>query len=161
MFTNRVSHSIEQELDRAGFLLQPILKAILSAVLWAWLVLASSLTFALDDYPKIPNLKNFNVAVITDSISCSRFARFIMRKNSKPESSLKGADVILTVVRSSLNSPLNSSYDSIENLRQAIKSQLNISGSNGHIYVYRINGDLSVNEAFHSGFEWTDYIDNL
>ncbi|MCV4684428.1 hypothetical protein OFB94_32605, partial [Escherichia coli] len=77
------------------------------------------------------------------------------------ESSLRKADVILTVVRSSLNYPLNSSYDSIGELEEDIESQLNISGSNGHIYVYRIEDDLSVNEIFHSGFEWTDDLDDL
>jgi len=82
-----------------------------------------------------------------------------MRKNNKSESSLRGADVILTVVRSSLSWPLNSSYDSIGELKDDIESQLNISGSNGHIHVYGINDDLSVNEIFHSGFEWTDDMD--
>lgn len=84
-----------------------------------------------------------------------------MRKNHKSESSLRGADVILTVVRSSLNWPLNNSYDSIGDLKDDIESQLNISGSNGHIYVYRINNDLSADEIFHSGFEWSDYVDDL
>ena len=156
-----ITYSIDNELDRAWVFLQPRLKVIFAVVLCTCLALASSPAFALDDSPKIPDLQNLNVTVITDSISCSRFARFIMRKNSKSESSLKGADVILTVVRSSLISPLNSSYNSIEDLKHDIKSQINISGSNGHIYVYRINDNLSVNEAFHSGFKWADYIENL
>lgn len=135
--------------------------ATMTVLLWGCLFLFSGGVFALDDYPRIPNLKSLNVAVLTDSISCSRLARFIMRKHHKSESSLRGADVILTVVRSSLNWPLNSSYDSVGKLKNDIESQLNISGSNGHIYVYVINDDLSVNEIFHSGFEWANYIDNL
>ncbi|MBU1121359.1 MAG: hypothetical protein KKF54_01505 [Candidatus Omnitrophica bacterium] len=117
--------------------------------------------FALDDYPIIPKLKGYDVVVITDSISCSRLARYIMQQNYISESSLREADLILTVVRSSLNWPLDSSYDSIGELKKDIESQLNISGSNGHIYVYEINNDLSVYEIFHSGFEWENYIDDL
>ncbi|MFH0933323.1 MAG: hypothetical protein V1832_03275 [Nitrospirota bacterium] len=84
-----------------------------------------------------------------------------MRKNGIIESKLKNADVILTVVRSSLNYPLNSSYDSIGELKEDIERQLNISGSNGHSYVFGINDNLEVSDIFHSGFEWKDYIDNL
>lgn len=127
----------------------------------ACLVVLNCSVYAQDRRPRIPNLKGVDVAVITDSISCSRLARYIMRRNNATESSLRKADVILTVVRSSLNYPLNSSYDSIGELEEDIERQLNISGSNGHIYVYRIEDDLSVNEIFHSGFEWTDDLDDL
>lgn len=111
--------------------------------------------------PKIPNLKSHKVAVITDSRSCEGFARYVLRRNGLSESRLRPATVILTVVRSGLNNPLNSSYDSIGELKDDIKNQMNMSGDNGHIYVYEINDDLEVSEIYHSSFEWTDEIEAL
>lgn len=116
---------------------------------------------ALDDYPRYPNLKSVDVASMTDSISCSRLARHIMRLNKKSESSLRDADVILVVVRSTFNNPLDSSYDSTGELKEDVEGCLNIAGSNGHVYVYQIDDDLKVEQIFHSGFEWTDSLDNL
>lgn len=133
---------------------------LISVTCLAVVCLVSS-AIALDDYPRIPNLKSVDVAVLADSISCSRLARYIMRSNKKTETSLREADVILAVVRSSLNTPLDDDYDSVGELKEDVESQFNISGSNGHIYVYQINSDRSVEEIFHSGFEWKDSIEDL
>ena len=90
-----------------------------------------------------------NVAVIAHSISTSMEAREVRRRNGWTETDLRQADAILVVCRSGLNWPLNSSYDSIKELDDDADSLLNISGSNFHIYIYRINSDLSVDEIKH------------
>ena len=101
----------------------------------------------------IPDLANaergLSVAVIAHSVSTSMEAREVRRRNGWTETSLRQADAILVVCRSGLNWPLNSSYDSIKELDEDADSQLNISGSNFHIYIYRINDDLSVDEIKH------------
>lgn len=93
--------------------------------------------------------RGLNVAVIAHSISTYREAREVRRRQGWTETSLRGAEAILVVCRSGLNWPLNSSYDSIKELDEDADSQLNISGSNFHIYIYRINDDLSVDEIKH------------
>ena len=101
----------------------------------------------------IPNIasaeRGLNVAVIAHSISTSMEAREVRRRNGWSETDFRQADAILVVCRSGLNWPLSSSYDSIKELDEDADSQLNISGSNFHIYIYRINNDLSVDEIKH------------
>jgi hypothetical protein len=100
--------------------------------------------------------RGLNVAVIAHSISTSREAREIRRRNGWTETDLRQADAILVVCRSSLNWPLDSSYDSINELDDDADSQLNISGSNFHIYICRINNDLSVDEIKHVNYPAED-----
>ncbi len=101
--------------------------------------------------------KGLNVAVIAHSISTRMEARqVLMRKGWTETTNLRQADGILVVCRSGLNWPLNSSYPSIKELDDDADSQLNISGSNFHIYVYRINDDLSVDEDKHIHYPAND-----
>lgn len=94
--------------------------------------------------------KGLSVSVIAHSISTRMKAREILRTQGWTETTnLRQADGILVVCRSGLSWPLNSSYDSIKELNREANSQLNISGSNFHIYLYRINDDLSVDEVKH------------
>ena len=51
--------------------------------------------------------------------------------------------------RSGLNWPLSSSYRSIKEPDDDAASQLNIRGSNFHIYIYQINNNLGVDEVKH------------
>jgi hypothetical protein len=93
------------------------------------------------------------VAVIAHSISTSTEARRIMSNMKWTKVERKNADYILVVCRSGLSFPLNSAYDSIKELDEDADNQLNISGSNMHVYVYQINDDLSVDENKHKYWE--------
>lgn len=94
--------------------------------------------------------RGLSVAVIAHSISTRMEAREVLRRQGWTETTnLRQADAILVVCRSGLNWPLNSSYRSIKELDDDADSQLNISGSNFHIYVYQINDNLSVDEVKH------------
>jgi hypothetical protein len=98
-----------------------------------------------------------SVAVIAYSISTRMEAREVLRRQGWTETTnLRQADAILVVCRSGLNWPLNSSYDSIKELSDDANSQLNITGSNFHIYVYRINDGLSVGEVKHIHYPAND-----
>lgn len=94
--------------------------------------------------------RGLSVAVIAHSVSTRMEAREVLRRQGWTETTnLRQADAILVVCRSGLSWPLNSSYNSIKELDKAADSQLNITGSNFHVYIYRINDDLSVNEIKH------------
>lgn len=67
--------------------------------------------------------------------------------------SLKEADYILAVCRSSLYYPLSGFYSSITDLDRDADMQLNISGPNMHVYVYEIGDDLSVSQIEHKYWE--------
>lgn len=101
--------------------------------------------------------RGLSVAVIAHSVSTRMEAREVLRRQGWTETTnLRQADGILVVCRSGLTWPLNSSYDSIKELDDDADSQLNISGSNFHIYVYRINDDLSVDEVKHIHYPAND-----
>jgi hypothetical protein len=100
--------------------------------------------------------RGLNVAVIAHSISTRNEAREVLRRQAWSEKSLRQADAILVVCRSGLNWPLSSSYNSIKELDEGARSQLNISGSNFHIYIYRINDNLSVDEIKHIHYKAND-----
>ena len=96
------------------------------------------------------------VAVIAHSVSTSIEARDVRRRQGWTETSLRDADAILVVCRSELNWPLQNSYESVAALNEDADSQLNISGSNFHVYIYRINSDLSVDEVMHVNYPADD-----
>lgn len=100
--------------------------------------------------------RGLNVAVIAHSVSTSMEAREVRRRQGWTETSLRQADAILVVCRSGLSYPLSSSYRSIKELDEDADSQLNISGSNFHVYIYRINDDLSVDEIKHIHYPAND-----
>lgn len=102
------------------------------------------------------NAENLNVAVIAPSISTSMKAREIRMSKGWSEVQYKQSDAILVVCRSGLFLPLSSSYKSIEKLEEDADSQLNISGSNYHVYLYKLNDDLSVDELQHINFPAND-----
>jgi len=97
------------------------------------------------------------VTVIAHSISTSSLANQIRVKMKWTEVSPKKADYVLVVCRSGLSFPLNSSYECYCELDEAAENQLNISGSNYHIYLFYMNDDLSVKEIYHDYYEADDY----
>ena len=52
--------------------------------------------------------------------------------------------------------PLSFSYRSYGKLDEDAENQLNISGSNFHVYIYAINDDLSVTQVKHESFQVED-----
>ncbi len=101
--------------------------------------------------------RGLSVAVIAHSVSTSMEAREVLWKQGWTETTnFRQADGILVVCRSGLLWPLNSSYDSIKKLNNDADMQLNISGSKFHVYVYRINNDLSVSEVEHIHYPAND-----
>ena len=116
----------------------------------AWFQTISALIIALGMPLNAYAEPGLNVAVIAHSISTRAEARNVMRRQGWAEAaSLRQADAILVVCRSGLNWPLSSSYRSIKELDDDADSQLNISGSNFHIYIYQINNNLGVDEVKH------------
>jgi hypothetical protein len=93
------------------------------------------------------------VAVITHSLSTSREARNILQRQGWYETSLRQAAAILVVCRSGLSWPLRNNYDNIKELDDDANSQLNISGTYFHVYIFKINDDLSVSEIDHIKYE--------
>ena len=94
--------------------------------------------------------RGLNAVVIAHSISTRAEARKVMQRQGWMEATnLRQADAILVVCRSGLNWPLSGSYRSIKELSDDADSQLNISGSNFHIYIYQINNNLGVDEIKH------------
>jgi hypothetical protein len=91
-----------------------------------------------------------DVFVIAHSISTRAEARRVMQKQGWSQvNNPAQASGILVVCRSGLSYPLNSSYKNIKELNEDADSQLNISGSNFHIYVFNLNGNKTVSEAQH------------
>ncbi|MBD3750825.1 MAG: hypothetical protein IE931_15255 [Sphingobacteriales bacterium] len=115
-----------------------------------WLLILAALLVATALSVPAHAERGLNLAVIAHSVSTSMEAREVLRRQGWSETSnLRQADGVLVVCRSMLSYPLNSSYDSIKELDEDADFQLNISGANFHVYVYRINDDLSVDEVKH------------
>lgn len=93
-----------------------------------------------------------DVTIVAHSMSTSRKAKEILRNKRWTESNPKKADKILVVCRSGLSDPLDDSYDSFHDLNKDADGQLNISGSNYHVYLYDIEDDLSLSQIEHSSF---------
>ena len=96
------------------------------------------------------------VAVIAHSVSTSIKAREIRTQADWAEVPPKKADFVLVVCRSMLFNPLSFSYRSYGKLDEDAENQLNISGSNFHVYIYAINDDLSVTQVKHESFQVED-----
>jgi hypothetical protein len=98
--------------------------------------------------------KGLSVYVIAPSVSTSMEARAIRQRNSWTEATdARTADAILVVCRSSLFNPLNDRYDSLKELEKDADDQLNIAGPKFHIYLFQLQGDLSVSQLKHTSYE--------
>ena len=87
--------------------------------------------------------------VIAPSISTGELAREIVRRLGIAEVRVRCATEILVVVRSELYNPLNFSYENVSDLKKDAEGQLNISGSNFHVYAYSMDDDLRVMQTGH------------
>lgn len=96
--------------------------------------------------------RGLTVAVIAPSVSTSMEARRLISQQGWVRGRFKTADAILVVVRSSLGHPLRSSYSFIGELMRDAESQLNISGSVFHIYIYDLGEDLECKELRHVSY---------
>jgi hypothetical protein len=96
------------------------------------------------------------VTVIAPSVSTSIEARAIMLRLGWIETNLREAQVILVVVRSMRYEPLGQIYGSHKELQEDANKQLNINGPDFHVYIYRINDDLSVTQIRHTSYEADD-----
>jgi len=99
--------------------------------------------------PPVSTCLGTGIAVIAPSISTATLARDIVRMLGTPEVRLRQATEILVVVRSSLNNPLNLSYESVSDLKKHADGQLNISGPTFHAYGYSMDDDLHVVQTGH------------
>jgi endonuclease YncB( thermonuclease family) len=97
-----------------------------------------------------------SVTIIAHSISTSRKAREVCREMGWREADPRSASAVLVVCRSMLYNPLRNSYSSYADLNRDAGMQLNISGSNYHIYLYEFASDLSVRQIDHTSFEAKD-----
>jgi hypothetical protein len=96
------------------------------------------------------------VYVIAHSVSTRMKAREILMNTRLFESSLRQAEGALVVCRSMLFNPLNYSYESVSELSEDADNQLNISGSNYHIYIYSFDDDLRCQQVKHTSFPADD-----
>jgi hypothetical protein len=96
------------------------------------------------------------VTVIAPSASTSIEAHAIMLRLGWVETNLREAQVILVVVRSMRYEPLSDLYGSHKELQEDANKQLNTSGPDFHVYIYRINDDLSVTQIRHTSYEADD-----
>jgi len=94
-----------------------------------------------------------DVVVIAHSVSTSMEARNVLARFKLREVPFKQADGVLVVCRSMLFNPLQGSYADIRQLNRDAANQLNIAGSNFHVYIYQIENDLSVVSLKHFSYK--------
>jgi hypothetical protein len=94
-----------------------------------------------------------DVWVVAPSVSTSMEARRIMAKLAWTSVSIRKASAALVVVRSGLYNPLRGSYDSQCELKEDADRQLNIAGTNFHVYVYDLRDDLSARQVDHQTYK--------
>lgn len=92
--------------------------------------------------------------LVAPSTSTRLEARRLMRICRWADTTVvRGADILLAVVRSSGSDPLAPSYDSLKWLMDAATSQLNESGAQFHVYVFTIRPDLSFLQSSHASYD--------
>lgn len=123
----------------------------------AWLVMLAAVWAAIVFPVSAHAERGLNLVVIAHSFSTRTEAREVLRRQGWTETTnLSQADGILVVCRSTLRRPLDSSYGSIGALDGDVDSQLNLSGSRFHVYLYHINDNLSVDEVQHIDYPVND-----
>ncbi|GMV36120.1 MAG: hypothetical protein AMXMBFR61_06280 [Fimbriimonadales bacterium] len=96
-------------------------------------------------------MRGSRMTVIAPSTAAREVARQVMRQSGWSDAKPKQADGVLVVVRSSMYNPLfTSSRSCFCDLRRNAERQPSLSGSKYHIYVYRLNDDLTVTEVRHT-----------
>lgn len=96
-------------------------------------------------------MRGSRMTVIAPSMAARDVARQVLRQSGWSEAKPKQADGVLVVVRSSMHNPLlTSGRTCFCDLRKNAERQPNLTGSKYHIYVYRLNDDLTVTEVQHT-----------
>ena len=97
------------------------------------------------------------VSVIAPSVSTSSEARrILLEKRWREATRAKEAKHVLVVVRSGLRYPLRTAHTSLADLRKDAERQLNISGTNFHVYLFAFDDDLELVEVQHVSYEARD-----
>ena len=92
--------------------------------------------------------------VVAPGASASAEARRLLRIcRWSDTSSVRDADILMVVVRSSGSAPMASLYDSLKWLREAASSQMNDTGAQFHIYLYTIRPDLTFLQTDHRSYD--------
>jgi hypothetical protein len=84
--------------------------------------------------------------VIAESVSTSMEAHRILDLKRWAEVPLRRAQFVLVVVRSELEMPLTGFYESVAELKEDAEAQLNISGSNYVVYIFKLDDELRPTE---------------
>ena len=101
--------------------------------------------------------KPLRVTVVTHSVSTEMVANSLISNNGwKEDADLRSSDYILVICRSELDYPLNDSYDSFKELDEDADNQLNIAGTYCHVYLFKLQSDLTVSEYKHNSFKAED-----
>lgn len=91
--------------------------------------------------------RGLSVAVIAPSISARTAAHETLWNLGWTETKNLGqAEAVIVACNSNESWPLNNTYNSINELESDALLPANASGSDTHIYVYKINADMSVDE---------------
>lgn len=93
------------------------------------------------------------VATIAPSVSTSIEARNVRARLGMVETDVSRADALLVVVRSALLNPLNYTYNSLAELNRDAEYQLNICGTNFHVYLYEIQSYSSIIQVKHTSYK--------
>ena len=100
-----------------------------------------------------PPKRPLSVAVIAPSVSTSMEAKRVIAQENWTQGKFKTADAILVIVRSALFNPLRVNYRFVGELQQDAEGQLNIAGTNFHIYLYQLGDDLECTQLKHTSHE--------
>ncbi len=96
------------------------------------------------------------VAVIAPTMATRREAVAVLRRNGWVEVNPRQADGVLAVVRSSLLFPLEGHYNAYTELEAAAELWGGVFGEYLHVYVFRIEENLTVTEIAHTRLKAED-----
>lgn len=92
--------------------------------------------------------------VIAPSPSAAREAERLLRACRWADTTIaRDADLVLVVVRSSASEQLSPSYDSLQWLRDAVRSQSDDAGAQFHVYLFLIRPDRSLLQTSHRSYD--------
>jgi hypothetical protein len=89
------------------------------------------------------------VAVIAPNYYAREVADDLLRQKHVTETTLKHADAVLVVLRSTLLNPLRTSYSCPCDLRRETSARAAFTGQKVHLYVYAVDDNLRVRRVAH------------
>lgn len=102
-------------------------------------------------------LTGLNVIVIAPSVSTSAIAREIVRRYKMNIVDPSRTNHALVVVRSNIQYPLSEHYGHASQVIQDAGIQLNIAGKLAHVYVFKVNDNMSASSVVHYFFDASNY----